>query len=185
MRTVILDAWGSENPIGDVLQRVIEERGDTVSYYMLKDMNILPCRSCGACGTKSPGRCVIEDDMHDIMRAIAHGDRIAMITPIRYGGYSAQLKKAVDKFMPLGMPLYIVKNGHLLHPMRYGSKELFVIGVADQSIQGQEENFSVLVQKNAFNMQSSYRTLLCKSSEDLVVIEEKIQRSLGEVPQYA
>ena len=104
MSSIILDGFENENSIGNTLKRLIEEKGVKSTYFKLKDMNILPCRSCGSCGLKTPGKCVIDDDMPKIMKAIATSSLYVMLTPIRFGGYSSQLKKAVDRTMSMGFP---------------------------------------------------------------------------------
>jgi multimeric flavodoxin WrbA len=184
MSTVVLDAFERDNPIGNTLHRLLEEKGDTPSCFRLKDMNIHPCRSCGACGFKSPGKCIIDDDIHGIMRGIAKSKTYIMLTPVSFGGYSAQLKKVVDRMMPMGMPYYIVKDGHMLHPMRYGDKSLIVIGLAEENLQGQDENFRLLVARNAMNMMfSCHKTLIFKPSDSMTIIESGIGNTLREVEQ--
>jgi len=104
MSSVILDSFEGEHFIGATLKQLLDEKGVASTYFKLKDMNILPCRSCGSCGLKTPGKCVIDDDMPKIMKAIATSSLYVMLTPIRFGGYSSQLKKAVDRTMSMGFP---------------------------------------------------------------------------------
>ena len=105
-----------------------------------------------------------------------------MLTPIRFGGYSSQLKKAVDRTMSMGLPFYIVKNGHLLHAMRYGNKSLLAIGLAEENLRGQEENFRTLVTRNALNMSFSYKkALIFRPSDNPTRIENEISNVLSEV----
>jgi hypothetical protein len=104
-----------------------------------------------------------------------------MLTNIRFGGYSSTLKKAVDKFMSLCLPTYTVKNGHLLHPTRYGSKLIVGIGVQGGNSKDQEECFRKLVENNAFNLQSEYKSLILKHSDDMQYMKEEISALLREV----
>jgi len=174
---VLLDARENNSNIGVIVstfKKLFEERGEVINYFLLKDMNILPCRSCGACSFISPGKCVIKDDIHEIMRAIAKCNIYIFITPIRFGGFSSQLKKVVDRTMPLGLPLYVVRKGHMLHPMRYGHKFILAVGITEEKYSGQEENFSNLVGRNAVNMQASHRTLVLESTDDKENIENRI-----------
>jgi len=175
LRAVILDGFKEENIIGTVLKKMFEEKGKEFSYFKLKDMNILPCRSCGACSYKTPGKCVFEDDMANVIRAFAKSDVMIMLTPIRFGGYSSQLKKALDKFVAVGVPLYMVKDGHMLHPMRYDSKLIIGIGMALKDLKGAENNFRTLVERNGLNMQCTQKTLIFKSSDDIRKIKHEIE----------
>jgi multimeric flavodoxin WrbA len=137
-------------------------------------MNILPCRSCGACGFKSPGKCVFKDDMHEILREMVSSDAIIMLTPVKYGGYPSMLKKAVDKFALMALPLYTVVNGHLLHPSRYGSKMLIGIGVQDVHSKEREHSFKRLVENNALNGRFEHKAIVLNLSGDMNDIEQGI-----------
>lgn len=181
MSLVILDAMEAGSCISNKLREELEKTGEQFSYYELWNMNIMPCRSCGACGFISPGKCVIQDDAHEILRAIARGTTVIMLTPVRFGGYSSTLKKAVDKFMNLGLPEYIVKEGRLLHPARYGSKLIAAIGVHEGLSKDREDCFKKLVEHNAFNLQSECRTLILDASKGMENIEREICGLLKEV----
>jgi len=168
----------SGNNISEMLEDICRSRGMELECFKLKDMKILPCRSCGACGFKSPGKCVINDDSHDMLRAIAKCSEFVMLTPVRFGGYSSCLKKALDKFMNLGLPTYMVKDGHLLHPPRYGSKSMFIIGVYDGDSSRQEESFEKLAEHNALNMHYKHKVTILKPSDDMEKIKHKIDNLL-------
>jgi multimeric flavodoxin WrbA len=178
---VILDAFTQENAIEKALKNLLEKTGKRFFYFKLNEMKILPCRSCGACEIKSPGKCVFHDDMPEIMRAIAPGSLILMLTPVRFGGYSSQLKKVLDKLMILVLPLYTVKDGHLLHPPRYGKKSLLIIGLTGENLPGEEENFRLLAARNALNLQFTHKTLLFAPTDPMAKIEEEIEGALCEV----
>jgi multimeric flavodoxin WrbA len=181
MSIVILDATKSNDEISKALIREIKKKGVEYSHYILEDMNIQPCRSCGACGFKSPGRCVFDDDMHEILKAIAKCSLIVMVTPVRFGGYSSTLKKAMDRFMALGIPTYMFKNGRLLHPARYGTKMLLVMGIYEGDPTVQTVCFKKLVEHNAFNMQCNYRTVLIEEAEEIADMRRKLEEAFGEV----
>jgi hypothetical protein len=107
-----------------------------------------------------------------------------MLTPIRFGGYNSTLKKAVDKFMTLGLPSYKVKHGHLLHPMRYGSKFIICIGVNESDSKDQEACFRRLVENNAFNMDSECRTVVFRPSGNAEEIKREIDSFVKEAAHY-
>lgn len=181
MSLVILDAMEKENGISDLLERVLKEGREKVSHFKLKDMNILHCRACEGCAFKSPGKCIFNDDMHHILRALARCSTIIILTPIKFGGYPSRLKKAIDKIALLALPSYIVKDGRLLHPSRYGFKTLVGIGVTEKEVPGQEESFKRLVENNAVNLQYACKTLVLKASEDRLKIEQELEKLMGNV----
>jgi multimeric flavodoxin WrbA len=181
MSIVILDAMEDGNKISDGLKEELQIAGIEYSDFKLKDMNILHCRSCGACSVISPGKCVQKDDSHEIMNAIARCSTFITLTPIRFGGYSSTMKKALDKLMSLCLPFYTVKDGHLLHPARYGTKTMVGIGVYEGTSADQEGCFRKLVENNALNLQYEYRTLILKPSMTMDSIKTEISSLLKEV----
>ncbi|MCR6544156.1 flavodoxin family protein [Dehalobacterium formicoaceticum] len=182
MNTVILDGFNCENPFSKYLTKQLAAKGEVFSVFRLKDMNILPCTSCGSCGCQTPGQCVIKDDMSQILRAMASSKVMILLTKVRFGGYSSLLKKAMDRTMPIGLPFYIKEDGHLLHSMRYGRKHIIAIGMLpQQNHPGHEQNFRRLVAANALNMQSSCSALLLKPTDDLAVTEKELDFLLDEV----
>lgn len=179
MKTVILDGMHEETNISQALRERFATKDS--SYHVLREHNILACKSCGACGHKTPGECAFPDDMTDILRNVANCGVIVMLTPITFGGYSSHLKKAVDKFMVLGEAMYMVKKGHLLHPMRYGHKKIIAIGVETEQIDGQAACFDQLVAHNAFNMECTYKTAFVNLQDSTAQINETIETIKSEV----
>lgn len=188
MNWVILDGSNKEDSktknIGNILKETMNQIGDSYHYFQLRDMNILPCRSCGTCGHKTPGECAIDDEMIDIIKAIVRSKGIILLTPIVFGGYSSNLKKAMDKLTIIGLPLYEVKDGNLLHPMRYSEKIIMGIGSSEMNIKGEEKNFRLLLERNALNTRAPYHDVLTvKGKEINSDIKDKILNMLKEVPK--
>lgn len=152
----IIDGFDAPSDIAPRLSQIITDamrrKGRDCYIFTARDMDVMPCRSCGACGFKSPGKCVISDDIHGIMRAVAVSTTLVYLTPVRFGGYTSQLKKIADRMMPIGMPYYIVRDGHMLHPMRYSVNTLIGIGLIEADISGQTESFKLHIERNAMNM---------------------------------
>ncbi len=178
MSMVILDAMEGSNSISDKLRDSVLQKSEEFSYFELRDMKILPCRSCGICGFKSPGKCVFKDDMHEILYAMAKSSTIILLSPVRFGGYPSSLKKAIDKFALMALPSYTVKHGHMVHPARYGSKTLLGIGVQGAASKEREESFKSLVEHNALNGQFEHKAIVLNTSGDIESINQSIDNLL-------
>lgn len=181
MSVVILDGTTDDNPIENNIKKLFDQSPEEINYFKLKNMNILPCRSCGSCGYNTPGRCVLKDEMTKVLEAIAKSKVLTLVTPIKFGGYSSQLKKAVDRFMPLGLPFFTVKEGHLLHPMRYEDKFLVGVGLSEENQQTEIESFKTLVARNALNTQYPHKSVVFKAADDTEKIYLKLQEIYSEV----
>ncbi|HUU05985.1 MAG TPA: flavodoxin family protein, partial [Patescibacteria group bacterium] len=114
-----------------------------VKAFALAGMNIKPCRGCFSCWVKTPGRCIIDDDDQEaILRATAASDLVIWLTPITFGGYSPELKKALDRIIPILLPFFIKIRGETHHPLRYPQqRRLLVIGTQRQDDADSENIF--------------------------------------------
>ncbi|KPU44889.1 iron-sulfur flavoprotein [Oxobacter pfennigii] len=82
----------------DEVIKVAREQGAEVKSYHLNGMKIKGCQGCYSCRVK--GRCVLQDDMQVLYDEIESADSIILGTPVYMWQMSAQLKLAVDRFMP-------------------------------------------------------------------------------------
>lgn len=185
MDWTILDGFADQDRtgtyVGTLLRHRLDQAGKWHAYFKLSTMKLTACRSCGACGFKSPGKCVVADDHHELMRAAAASSVLVYLSPVRFGGYSSPLKIATEKFMNLGLPYYMVRKGQLLHRMRYGEKSLMTIGVTEGDVSGQEEAFRLLGRRNAKNLVCRHhRSVVLQPAETLADAEAAIDAALGE-----
>jgi hypothetical protein len=113
----------------DNLIKLLELSDNSVVYFKLREMKILPCRGCFGCWLKTPGQCIFKDDSHDICREIINSDFVLFAAPLVMGFPSAVLKTAMDKFIPLLLPyIELVNNKECHHEKRY-DKEYPLIGL--------------------------------------------------------
>ncbi|MBE0664473.1 MAG: flavodoxin family protein [Candidatus Aminicenantes bacterium] len=152
-------------------------RGWQVKAFALAGMEIKPCRGCFSCWVRTPGRCVIsDDDQEPILQAWAGADLIAFLTPIAFGGYAPELKKAMDRIIPVLLPFFMQIRGETHHPQRYPQqRSLLAIGTQKQEDADSENVFRHLVKRNALNMgdvQAS--TLVFSGDVSLAEIEKKL-----------
>ena len=69
--------------------------GNEVEKISLVGKNIQFCKGCLAC--QKLGRCVISDDVNDIMAKVLKADVVAWATPIYYYEMSGQMKTLIDR----------------------------------------------------------------------------------------
>lgn len=147
-----------------------------VKSFALAGMNIKPCRGCFSCWVKTPGRCVIvDDDQEAILRATAASDLVIWLTPITFGGYAPELKKALDRIIPILLPFFTKVRGETHHPLRYPRRRrLLVIGTQKQEDADSENVFRRLVGRNALNMGNVEATTLVFSGDVSLADIEKL-----------
>jgi multimeric flavodoxin WrbA len=80
-------------------------------------------------------------------------DVVVLVTPISFGGYASQLKKAVDRMIGIVSPFFQIINGETHHKPRYDRyPALAAIGFLSEPDEEQSEIFRQLVARNATNL---------------------------------
>lgn len=144
--------------------------------FALAGMDIKACRGCFSCWVKTPGRCIIEDDQESILRAMAVSDLVIWLTPITFGGYSPELKKALDRIIPIILPFFNKVQGETRHPLRYAlRRRLLAIGTQKREDAGSEDIFRRLVKRNALNMDNAEAvTMVFSGDVSLAEMEKRL-----------
>jgi multimeric flavodoxin WrbA len=171
MKALILDGFEKENDsivrISKDLKGVLEKRGWEVESISLREHDITPCQGCFDCWVKIPGACKIEDDGSEILKKLVQSELIIHYTPITFGGYSSQLKKLMDRFIPVLLPYFQKIDGEIHHKFRYESRpSIIVIGVLNEPNEAQEKTFRKLVKRNSLNMGAPLHEVIVHSENN-------------------
>ncbi|MEM1486245.1 flavodoxin family protein [Oscillospiraceae bacterium PP1C4] len=81
--------------------------------------NVKGCLGCFACWNKTPGKCVINDGMSEILAKIIAADVIIWSFPLYYFSVPGGIKNLIDRQLPLNMPFMKVGTENGGHPSRY------------------------------------------------------------------
>lgn len=80
---------------------------------------IEPCLGCFSCWNKTPGTCVIRDEMDEVLRKIIVADVIIWAFPLYSYSVPGGLKNLIDRQLPLILPFMSEGNESGGHPSRY------------------------------------------------------------------
>ena len=86
--------------------------GNDVEKISLVGKDIQFCKGCFAC--QKLGRCVIKDDVNDIMAKVLEADVVCWATPIYYYEMSGQMKTLIDRMNALYPLDYKFRDDYLL-----------------------------------------------------------------------
>lgn len=86
--------------------------GNNVEKISLVGKNIQFCKGCMAC--QKLGRCVIKDDVNDIMQKVLNAEVICWTTPIYYYEMSGQMKTLIDRMNAMYEQDYQFRDVYLL-----------------------------------------------------------------------
>ena len=86
--------------------------GNDVEKISLVGKDIQFCKGCMGC--HKLGKCVIEDDVNDIMAKVLEADVVAWATPIYYYEMSGQMKTLIDRMNAMYSLDYKFRDVYLL-----------------------------------------------------------------------
>lgn len=137
------------------VERQVAAQFTTVRSFHLAGYDIGHCMGEFDCFVKTPGRCRIHDEGQEIERAVHDAELVVMVTPLHYGGYAAQLKKAVDRLLPLISPFFRKAGDMTHHAMRYEHRARWAaVALDDTPSMERARLFRAFAETNALNFGS-------------------------------
>jgi multimeric flavodoxin WrbA len=187
MKALILDGSRKEDSVPayimDKIQNVLKGRNCQIKALILRDQNISSCLGCFDCWIKTPGVCVIDDDGRAIAKENVQSDLVILLSPVVFGGYSPELKKALERMIPNILPFYTKIGGEIHHSARYETYPKMVgIGFLPNPDQESEMIFKKLIERNSINFYSEkYSARVVYSNEPPEEVYRKVAEAIAEV----
>jgi multimeric flavodoxin WrbA len=110
-----------------------ESLGAETRTFALNSLHYRGCQVCYACKEKHD-RCVLDDDLAEVIEAVKEADVLVLATPVYYGDISSQLKTFIDRTFSLLVPDYITNPNP--SRLKAGKKLVFIIaqGHPDETV---------------------------------------------------
>lgn len=123
-----------------------------VTIYHLANKKISHCLGCFGCWKKTPGVCVLKDDMAEILKKVIEADLLIYSFPLYYFSLPGLLKNYFDRLLPLNLP-FMEENtsgfGHGSHPSRYDFSNQRIVAISTCGFYTAEGNYEAV--KDMFN----------------------------------
>jgi multimeric flavodoxin WrbA len=183
-KVVVLDGCGLPDkdltPLLNELLDVFRRQGAVIETFHLRECRLAHCIGCFHCWLKTPGMCVEDDEGRRIAKAFIQSDTAVLFTPVTFGGYAPDLKKMMERCVPLISPFFAVEHGEVHHPPRYVRRpRLIVIGVQKWFNLREARIFQTLAGRNAINLHpSSYASEVVVTTEPADMRRQKLEALL-------
>jgi len=133
----------------------MREAGAEVELFYNRKLNINPCRGCGICGLKTPGKCFRKDDMQMLYPKLREADIWVFATPVHWYGVPGPMKNLIDRMVPLLLPFYELHDGHCWQSPRQGTKSGKAVLVSSCGYWEMDSFDQLLAHMRAFCWQAS------------------------------
>jgi multimeric flavodoxin WrbA/putative sterol carrier protein len=115
----------------NALSEGMREGNAEVEVVHLRTKDVKNCIGCYTCWTKTPGVCVIKDDMTtELFPKWAASDLVVYASPLYYFGVNAEMKVFVERTLPALQPFFEFEGGVTHHPWRIRHPKVVVLSVA-------------------------------------------------------
>lgn len=97
-----------------------ESVGADTENIFLVHKKIKHCLGCFSCWTKTPGKCIIDDDMNSLLDTYMNSDIVILATPLYVDHVTGIMKDFMDRKIPIVCPQFDMNEGkETIHVKRY------------------------------------------------------------------
>jgi hypothetical protein len=158
-RTLIMSGLAEDDVEGRAreaeLRSSLARRHHTVHTVHLPDCKLGYCTGCFGCWTKTPGRCHLNDEADELLADVMGHDVVVLSGRISFGGFCSQLKKGVDRLLPLVSPFFRRYGDETHHLPRYADYPVFFgFGIQAREDDQQEQIFRELVRRTGVDLKA-------------------------------
>lgn len=147
---------GNTHVMVEAFMKGARKGGAEVENVFLAKKEINPCRGCFSCWLKTPGECVIKDDMAELLKKFAGSDIVVFATPLYVDNVTGIMKNFMDRLIPGGDPHFEKdEGGECAHIMRSEKRvKLVVISNCGFPEQSHFQVLELLFKRVARNMRT-------------------------------
>ena len=132
------------------------QAGAETDSILLADKEIKYCRGCYSCWTKTPDKCVIQDEMSDVLSCISAATVILLATPLYFNNVSGTMKVFIDRLTVTGNPYSqrIAKEKQIASGLAQAAPKLMIMSNCGFPVKAQFDVISLWMKRLALMMQT-------------------------------
>ena len=184
MHTTIIYESDNDSILSSPINTALKKHFSTSQFTLLeinKDAT-KPCIGCFGCWTKTPGKCVIKNDIvSQTNPSFVQSDYVILVSNIHYGCYSAATKRIIDRFIPNILPFFRKYKNEMHHETRYKHLASQIIIAYNEDLLPEEKTtFIKLTKANATNQGvNDPQVFFCSNKDDIEPILDSIKKQIS------
>ncbi len=148
------------------LEGISSQKKTNADIVDISKAEISHCRGCFACWQKTPGECVIKDDMQNLIPKYLDADLVVWSFPLYYFGMPSKLKAFLDRMLPTVLPLIeLTESGSCRHPSRYDMSGKRFILISTCGFCSVENNYEALLKQFEIIYGENLTKIICTEGE--------------------
>ena len=151
----------------------IKEKEEVVlEELFVNKLEINPCVGCFSCWNKTPGKCVIKDDMQEVIEKLLWADITIWSFPLYYFSVPSKLKTLIDRQLPMVLPFMVKDAESGSHPARYDMSNKRNVLISTCGFYTTEGNYDAVISMfNHLLGKDNYEKIFCSQGELFRVTE--------------
>lgn len=165
-------AAGNTNTIVNSFLKGVKKEGWEIENIFLAEKNIDHCKGCFACWNKTPGVCIIKDDMGELIEKLMSSDVVCFASPLYTESVTSITKKFLERLIPFLKPQFIEKEGETRHLLRYEKyPDYVVISNCGYSEYSQFQVMSLLFKRFAMETNVEVKLEILRTQGELLKVK--------------
>ena len=148
------------------IEGIREKQEVVVEELFVNELELKPCLGCFSCWNKTPGKCLIKDDMQDVIEKLLWADITIWSFPLYYFSVPSKLKTLIDRQLPMVLPFMVKDTESGSHPARYDMSNKRNVLISTCGFYTTEGNYDAVISMfNHLLGKDNYEKIFCSQGE--------------------